>query len=179
MHSHIAHSTCSCVPDCPPASSQLCVICPLTGMSPPHPTPPQLTPLSFIQPGVSLQQDILNILRYPQLCSRCAQVAQSSKEKQRQSWNFSQGANEKQPSTSSHSSVSSFLFMLAHVCSLPLCCIPKVTAGFCYCGSCLTATERMGLLSLEVCDQRASVPIDSDQTSASCFFDELCLNKLA
>lgn len=80
-----------------------------------------------------------------------------------------------QRATSSHSSVFSFLFMLTHVCSLPLCCIPKVTAGFCHCGSCPQAVGRMDLLSLEVCDQRPSVPIDSDQTSLACFFDELCL----
>lgn len=37
----------------------------------------------------------------------------------------------------------------------------------------------MGLLSLEVCDQRPSVPIDSAYVSTACFFDELCLNYLA
>lgn len=64
----------------------------------------------------------------------------------------------------------------SHVCSLPLCRIPKVTADSGYCGSCPKATGYMCLLSLEVCGQRPSLPIDSDQASIACFFDEFCLD---
>lgn len=67
-----------------------------------------------------------------------------------------------------------FLFSLhvnSHVCSLPLCCIPKVTAGSGYRGLRLKANGPVVL-----CGQRPSLPIDSDQTSTPCFFDEFCLD---
>lgn len=70
------------------------------------------------------------------------------------------------------------LHVTSHVCSLPLCCIPKVTAGLDYRGSCLKAGGLTGLLSSEVCGQRFCLHIDSDQNSTSCFFDEYCLDKV-
>lgn len=134
--------------------------------------------LSFIQPGLSLQQDILSILHFLQLCSRCAQSGSKQTRKRGRTGTAPSHPMKKKHQRPVHIPVFfffPFLFMLAQVSSLPLCCIPKVTAGFCYCGSSLKATGRMGRLSLEVSDPRPSVPVNSDQTSMACFFDEFCL----
>lgn len=75
-----------------------------------------------------------------------------------------------------------YLFSLhvnSHVSLLPLCCISEVTAGLAHCGWCLKAPGLMGPLSSEVCGQRLSFHIDSDQTEIACFFHESCLDMLA
>lgn len=155
----------------------LCVICPLTGIWT-HPPFNQYSSFFF---NLEFHCDRISWTFYVSF-SCAADVLQEPRAKRTEKGRSGSPLSrpmKMQQSTSSHSSVFSFLFMLTHVCSLPLCCIPKVTAGFCHCGSCPQAVGRMDLLSLEVCDQRPSVPIDSDQTSLACFFDELCLFWLA
>lgn len=70
-------------------------MCPPTGFT--HELPSYTALRSFIQPGISLQQDILNILRFLQLCSRCARLAQSEREREGETegWKSSQWINEK------------------------------------------------------------------------------------
>lgn len=148
-HRHTVCRTFLCVPKRPSASSPLCHVSTKRYCT----WAPLLHPplLSFIQPGVSLQQDILNILHFLQLCSRCARLAQSEREREGELEMLSVSQLKK----NSHGfTCMCFLFSLhvnSHVCSLPLCSISKVTVGLGYRGSCLKATVWMGLLCPGVC----------------------------
>lgn len=168
--------TCSCVPKWPSASPSLCVMCPLTGITHELPSPPAAHTALFHSTWSFIATGYPEHFTFPSVVLQMCSTGTKQKRKRGRARTAPSQPMKTGPATSSHSCVSSFLFMLTHVYSLPLCCVPKVTADFCYHGSCLKATGRMGLLSLEVCDQRPSVPIDSAQTSTACFFDESCLN---
>ena len=192
-HTDAVCRTCSYVPKRPSASSPLCVMYPPTGITHElpllHPPRSLLFNLEFHYNRISWTFYISFSCATDVLDWHKVKDGEREREKERERERerecgragnaLSRPMKEKKKLVSYQITSMRFLFSLhvnARVCSLPLRCILRVTARS---GHQQSGLKAAGRLSIEVCGQRPSLPIDCDQTSAACFFDDVCPDQLA